>query len=213
LTAKDNGLGALYELADQANSAPSLAEGARCPQCMSPMDDDAVLCMDCGYDTRTGKALSTASVAEPAKKSAAFKKGKPVDYMAPQGSFIAGLMMSAIFALAASIVWIAFAWFTGFTLSYIALLIGGAAGLGMRIGHKGFSHTGGYAAAGLTLLSILLAKLAVIELLLNRQGFGRSIFDLNSAKLGYYFFNPIGLVIMAVGMAAAFRTANGSMKD
>ena len=43
--------------------------------------------------------------------------------MAPQGSFVAGLAMSAAFALAASLVWIAIAWVTGFTIGYIAILI------------------------------------------------------------------------------------------
>ena len=65
----------------------------------------------------------------------------------------------------------------------------------------------------MTLVAIIVAKIVVIELLLSRQGFGRSIFDLNPAKLGYYFLSPIGLIIIAVGMGAAFRTANGSMSD
>ena len=38
-----------------------------------------------------------------------------------------------------------------------------------------------------------------------------SIFDLNAATLAYYFFNPMSLIIIAIGMAAAFRTANGSV--
>ena len=81
----------------------------------------------------------------------------------------------------------------------------------MKIGQKGFSSLGGSAAAGMTLVAILLAKLAVIEMLLSRQGLNRSIFDLNGAKLGYYFCSPIGLIIIAVGMGAAYRTANGSV--
>jgi hypothetical protein len=32
-----------------------------------------------------------------------------------------------------------------------------------------------------------------------------------AAALGYYFFNPAGLIIMAVGMAAGYRTANGGV--
>jgi hypothetical protein len=41
----------------------------------------------------------------------------------------------------------------------------------------------------------------------------RTIDTISSAKLGYYFFSPIGLIIILVGMAAAFRTANGSIRD
>ena len=119
--------------------------------------------------------------------------------------------MSAIFAVAASIVWIVIAWFTGYAIGYVAILIGGAAGAGMQLGQKGHSTNGGSSRCGITLLAILLAKFAVIEMLLTHQGFNRSIFDLNGAKLGYYFFSPIGLIIIAVGMGAAYRAGNGSV--
>ncbi len=142
------------------------------------------------------------------------KAGKqPIDLMAPQGSFMAGLALSAAFALAASVVWFLIAWTTGFTVGYIAILIGGAAGAGMKIGQKGFSSTGGTAAAALTLAAIMCAKFAVIEVILMRAGSHKSIFDLSGPALGYYFFSPIGLIIIVIGMGAAFRTANGSISD
>ena len=53
----------------------------------------------------------------------------------------------------------------------------------------------------------------MLEMVLARMHPPRTIDTLSSAKLGYYFFSPIGLIIIAVGMAAAFRTANGSIRD
>ena len=76
----------------------------------------------------------------------------------------------------------------------------------MRVGHKGFSTVGGMIASAMTLAAILAAKVVVIELVLARQGLGRSIFDLDSTKLGFYFLSPIGLIIIAIGMGAAYRT-------
>jgi ribosomal protein S27AE len=212
---EDDGLDAMYELAAQENSAAPLADSARCPQCQSVMADGALLCTNCGYNVRTGKAMAGAPIPKPAKPlsyAAAAATKKPVDHMAPQGIFIAGLAMSAAFALAASLVWIAVAWLSGLAIGYIGILIGIAGGLGMRIGHKGFSTAGGYAAAAITLLAILAAKLAVLELVMAQKHPNASIFAADPAKLGYYFFSPIGLIIIVIAMAAAFRTANGGVK-
>jgi predicted RNA-binding Zn-ribbon protein involved in translation (DUF1610 family) len=210
----DNFLNALNDLAEQEGTAPQPAtQTTRCPKCKSAMADGAVLCTNCGFDTRSGKVLSYQS-AKPAAKAG---KRKPVDRMAPQGSFMAGLAMSAAFALAASVLWFVVAWLTGFAIGYVAIVIGLAAGVGMQIGQKGYSSAGGYTASGMTLGAILLAKLAVVELIIlpiiQRHNPHASISTLNSAALGYYFFSPIGLIIMAVGMAAAFRTANGSVRS
>jgi hypothetical protein len=212
-----NSLDALDELARQAEAAPALPDVARCNQCAMPMPQGGVLCIHCGYDTRTGKKLAVAVAAAPAKPAAftaGGRKGKPtIDRMAPNGSFAAGMVVSLLFAVGASVVWIALAYATGITIGYVAILIGGAAGVGMQIGHKGYSRAGGYGAAALTFVAILLAKLIVLEMLLSRAGSHRSIADLDPAKLGYYLFGPIGLIIIVIGMAAAFRTANGSITD
>ncbi len=212
--AHDDNLGAMYDLAEQASSTSAPA-AVRCPQCKSPMDDGAVLCTNCGYDTRSRKPVSSASIAtalKPPPDVAPGKKAKPIDRMAPQGSFIAGLAMSAAFALASSVLWFVVAWLTGYGISYIAILIGCAAGVGMRIGHKGFSATGGFAAAAMTFAAILAAKLAVLEVFATQRNPHFSIFNANPALLANYFFRPISLIIMVIGMFAAFRTANGSIK-
>jgi hypothetical protein len=179
------------------------------------MGGSAVLCINCGYDSRTGRKVAVASLAESAKASpsSSGRKGanKPLDYMAPSGSFVAGLGMSALFALGASVLWFVVAWATGFAIGYIAILIGGAAGVGMQMGQKGYSRSGGIAAAGMTLGAIFVAKLAVIEAILARSNLNVSVFNLNGAVLAGYFFNPLSLIIIAIGMAAAFRTANGSV--
>jgi hypothetical protein len=207
----------LDELARQAEVATALPDVARCSQCAMPMPEGAVLCTNCGYDTRTGRKLTVAAAATPAKREAfpsVGRKAKPVvDGMAPQGSFAAGLVMSLAFAMAASVVWIGLAYATGYIIGYVAILIGGAAGVGMQLGHKGYSRVGGYGAAALTFVAIILAKFIVLEMLISRAGSHRSIANIDPAKLGFYFFSPISLIIMVIGMAAAFTTANGSVRE
>ena len=39
--------------------APAAAPANACPNCASPMPQGAVLCINCGYDTRTGKKFTT----------------------------------------------------------------------------------------------------------------------------------------------------------
>src|SRR5262245_11096642 len=68
--AEDDSLGALYDLAEQADAAakPSAADrddSARCPGCMSAMPPGAVLCTNCGFDTRSGKKIVTKKAAPP----------------------------------------------------------------------------------------------------------------------------------------------------
>lgn len=211
-------LDALEELARQEEAATPIQDTPRCSQCMSPMANGAVICTNCGFDVRTGKKLAVATAAAPPTRPALANKiaGKSkagVDRMAPQGSFVAGLVVSLVFAVLASSVWIGLAYATGYSIGYVAILIGGAAGVGMQLGHKGYSRAGGIAAAALTLVAILLAKLIVLELILARAHPARTLASIDSAKLGWYFFSPIGLIIMLIGMGAAFRTANGSVRD
>lgn len=214
---EDDGLDALYDLADQARSAPAVAEAPRCPQCQSAMQDGAVVCTNCEYDSRAGKPLAAAAPRAPMSRAASAaavvpKSKQPIDRMAPQGHYLAGVVVCAVFALAASLVWIAVAWLTGIAIGYIALLIGVAAGAGMRIGHKGFSVAGGYTAAAMTLAAILIAKVVVLVLLVHRNHPDVTISNIDFSKYGFYFFSPIGVIIMLVGIGAAFRTANGGMK-
>jgi hypothetical protein len=211
---EEDDLGAMYELAQQANVAETNANIVVCPQCRAVMDDQAVLCTNCGYDTRTGKSLAVDSAPVPvngkASAKAGKKAGKPMDYMAADGSIVMGIVLSAVFALLASLVWIGVAWATGFAIGYIAILIGGAAGVGMQIGHKGYSKAGGVIAAFMTLGAIIVAKVVVLELILARNN--ESISNINGSRLGLYFFSPIGLIIIAVGVSFAFKTANGGSK-
>jgi hypothetical protein len=215
----DDPFAAIAEAAAREETYQPHADTPRCPQCQSAMGDGAVLCINCGYDSRTGKRAAAATVvkAPPAAAAAATalkrtKDGK-IDYMAPTGSLMAGTILSAVLALAASAIWIGVAYATGYAIGYIAILIGVAAGIGMQAGHKGTSTLGGYVAGTMTLGAIFFAKIVVIYLVLQKMGIHRSMWDLNGAVLGLYFFNPMGLIIIAIGVGAAFRTASGTSGD
>lgn len=221
----DDPFAAIAEAAMREEQATPLESNAvHCPGCQRAMPDGAVLCVNCGYDSRTGKRAAATKViaAAPAPSvPSAFgaaparggRKGKQIDYMAPTGSLLMGTIFSAVLALAASAIWVGVAYATGYAIGYIAILIGVAAGIGMQAGHKGTSELGGYVAGGMTLGAILTAKMVVLQIVMAKIGFHGSVWDLNSAKVGMYFFSPMGLIIMCVGIAAAYRTASGTSRD
>src|SRR5688572_29749903 len=100
----DNSLDALYDLAQESEQHAAQQQLApRCPGCMREMANGAVVCTNCGYDTRKGKAVAAPVVEgtrfNPAAAAAlekSNKRGKPVeDKMAPQGPFWKGLLFSA----------------------------------------------------------------------------------------------------------------------
>jgi hypothetical protein len=49
----------------------------------------------------------------------------------------------------------------------------------------------------------------VAEIILARVAPGVSLFDLPSDKLAEYFFSPMGLAMIAIGVLAAFKTGSG----
>ena len=171
----DGGLAGLYALADQeaagADDAVDVADSTRCPNCRGFLAPEAVLCTSCGYDRRKGKVLSTTAVADKPKRGL-FGLGKPkkedpnqkkpVDKMAPQGSFAVGIGVSAALAAVAGGAWYGVAYATGLDLYFLVALVGAAAGLGMQIGQKGYSTLGGFAAVGIALVAILAARAAVV---------------------------------------------------
>jgi len=131
------------------------------------MGDGAVLCVKCGYDTRTGKKLTTEAVAKSGKAKPVVPGKKPVeDRMAAPG--IADRRRRALHLVRArrgrNLVRGRQATGLGFPSS--AVSPAPRCGAGMHIGQKGTSDIGGIIAAAITFGSILAAKLAVVYLVL-----------------------------------------------
>jgi len=164
---EDDALGALYDLADAEKDAAhsnQVDDSPRCPKCAASMSPDAVLCVNCGYDLRTkSKVAAKPVVTKPVVNLDAAKSSKkPKDKMAPEGKFIVGLAASFGLALVGGLIWFLVTWLSGWDIYLVCMIIGVFAGLGMQIGQKGFSTAGGWAAAGVTLLVLLMARLAVV---------------------------------------------------
>jgi len=167
--------GALYELAanEAQHAATAEATESRCPNCARLMADGGILCTNCGYNTKTGKTIEVVKDEPPKPKKSLFGKPKtddaasavkkgPKDKMAPTGNFLVGIAVSSALAIAASLVWFIVAYYTDRDFYLLELLVGIAAGLGMQIGHKGFSKLGGAVAVGVTFLVLIGVRIAVV---------------------------------------------------
>lgn len=156
-----NGLGdsgsLLDELADQAGSAPSTeqaprqATDSRCPKCNAAMPATAVLCVSCGYDSRSGKTHKRASLAAAALSKLA----------AASGTFFLGCFLSGVGALVGALIWVGIAIGVGYELGWIAWGIGVLAGFGMLKGYGEANTRCGVVAAGMAFAGVVAAKIMI----------------------------------------------------
>ena len=142
-----------------APKAPKVA-GATCPACGAALGGGAVLCVACGYDTRTRTKLQThhvdplASPAKPAKRRAK---------LGAAASLLRGTLFSFIAAIIGAAIWTAIAAATGKEFSLVAWGLGGLVGLGMALGHDDEDGTfAGIIAAFMSLVGIVAAKVFII---------------------------------------------------
>jgi hypothetical protein len=212
--ASEDPFNALYDLADDELAAAPVVEAPRCPQCRTAMGDGAVLCVKCGYDTRTGKKLTTEAVTKSGKARPVVPGKKPVeDRMAAQGSFPVGVVVCIAGGLAVAVVWFGIAKATGLGLPLIGCATGIACGVGMHLGQKGTSDIGGIVAAAVTFLCIVATKVAIVYAILyplaqtfdDEQTF-RLVLTASMIRLST-------IVSLVVGVGIAWRTASGSMSS
>jgi hypothetical protein len=139
---------------------PPKAANATCPACGATLAAGAVLCVACGYDTRTRSKRQTEHVdlaASPAKKAKRRSK------LGSAASLLRGTVFSFLGAMLGALIWALFTYFTMWELGYIAWGLGGLAGLGMALGHEDEDGTiAGIIAAVMSLVGIVAAKILII---------------------------------------------------
>jgi hypothetical protein len=141
--------------------APARASGGNlCPSCGKPLDRKAVLCISCGYDTRTGEKRETQHVIESAadaKQSAKKSKASAI------GSMMLGTLFSFIGAMIGALIWAVIVYLTHYELSYVAIGLGALCGFGMNMGYDPDDGTfAGIISAFMSLVGIIAAKVMTV---------------------------------------------------
>jgi predicted Zn finger-like uncharacterized protein len=135
-----------------------LPRAATCPACGTALPSGSVLCVTCGYDTRTGAQHETVHELEPV---AGGKKKK--SKLGKAGSLLRGTLFSFLAAVLGAIIWAVLAYFTHREFGIVAWAFGGLVGFGMALGHEDDDGTfAGIIAAFMSLFGILAAKILII---------------------------------------------------
>lgn len=136
-----------------------------CPSCSAGLAAEAVLCVQCGYDTRLGRVREGPQIDRPPPKP---KRAKPKPVKpasrasSATGSYVLGVVLSGAGALLGAILWTVIALVSGYEIGWIAWGLGFAAGVGMLMGYRDGDDTiSGLTAAGMALVGILAAKVFI----------------------------------------------------
>lgn len=124
--------------------------GGPCLGCGGVMATGAVVCTQCGFDTRKGKASKTQ--VGPGKAEMATKAA---------GRFALGVTFCSVGALIGGGIWFAVGWYMDLEIGYVAWGIGALCGFGMLLGNGQPNRFGGLIAAGIAALAITAAKAAI----------------------------------------------------
>lgn len=157
----DDDLGGMDDLLDDIGvEEEAFGESAMaCPGCGQRMADGTVVCMGCGYNTQSGKAMSTKSKSSGGSKIG----GAAMGGAAAAGGLAAGPTLAFIGALIGGVIgavaWGAIAYFTGFEIGWIAIGIGVLVGIGAQAG-GGSQTTGGGMIVGVMAAIVAAASIA-----------------------------------------------------
>ncbi len=157
----------------QSMSKPAAQPSRSCPGCGADMPAQAVLCVHCGFDTRSGRKLDLGTVDGSPDFGAPMGKKKRRKRETPQKwAFLYGCAASLGFALVGALMWWLAFYVTGFEFGIIAWALGGMAGGGMAMAYGHEEMLGGLAAAAMAFLGIWAANAMMLgTVMLNPEQF------------------------------------------
>jgi hypothetical protein len=113
------------------------------------MTADSKICVACGYDVETGRALKGART----QPAAAVKVAKFA------GRISIGVALSGVGALVGAGIWFGIAAASDYEIGYVAWAVGLLAGIGMKLGYQREDALAGLVAAGMACVGIFAAKI------------------------------------------------------
>ena len=208
-----------------ANVTGSASTGKNCSACGNTLATGAVICVACGFDTRSGKKHVTKKVLE------ADQPESKVKHAAKQSASLArGALFSAIGAALGAAVWVAVAIGLEVQIGWIAWGLGFAAGAGMAIGHEDDDGTtAGIIAGGISILGILGAKFYLFKHFTSYFASNNEMFETMGEQgvalqqaltqaLGENLsfsdmFGPIDGLFILLAVGSAYKIGSGQITD
>tara|TARA_R110000737_G_scaffold2923_16_gene9898 strand:+ start:160360 stop:161457 length:1098 start_codon:yes stop_codon:yes gene_type:complete len=149
----------LDDLPSPSDQQPTSGIRAACPGCGSSINSDAMICVNCGCNTKTGRGIKTAKVKTKSKSNGpnlAAKAGSLAiaPFLPVVGAVIGGAIGAAV--------WAAIVHFTGFEIGYVAAGVGAVTGVGAAIGAGSTGNTwSGFVAVVVAIVAIISGKAIV----------------------------------------------------
>lgn len=208
-----------------AKVADSESTGKNCSACGNTLATGAVICVACGFDTRTGKKHLTRKILEEGETDSKAKQ------VAKQSASLArGALFSAIGAAIGAAVWVGVAIALELEIGWIAWGLGFAAGAGMAIGHEDDDGTtAGIIAGGISILGILGAKFYLFKHFTSFFGANSEAFEamgeqgvalqraltqaLGESLSFSDMFGPIDGLFILLAVASAYKIGSGQIMD
>jgi hypothetical protein len=210
-----------FPVSAQPSRLESTSGGSSCPKCGERLGANAVVCVKCGYNKKTGKKMTTSH--ESFSSSTAQKKGSA-------STLMKGTLFSFIGAMIGAGVWLAIVVFTGYEIGYVAWGLGAAAGVGMAAGHEDDDGTkAGIIASCMAIVGIFAAKLFAYEHIKNNiaeyafegdelEGvdpaqmaeFGQQLGELFAQEVTFLsMFGPIDALFILLAVGTAYKLGSG----
>ena len=156
----------LDDLPTSQDTDPSAGIRAACPGCGASISSDAIVCMSCGCNTKTGRGSKTKVAklhANNAGPNLATKAGSLAitPFLPILGAVLGGAIGAAI--------WAAVVYITGFEIGYVAIGVGAITGIGASVATGGNGNTwSGFVAVVVALFAILTGKAIVNSIYLDQ---------------------------------------------
>lgn len=194
---------------EQTSVSADPARQNTCTNCASPLSADAVVCVSCGFDTRTGKARKLAMTPEEEAANKISAKDIVKAIPIPEGSMrlMYGLIGSAVGTSLGVGLWYGILVAAQREMAYIAWILGVLAGIGMYVGYRDRTPFAGILAGAMSLVGIFAAKIfyAAHEL-------GSSVFSnlgLVIPEVGKSMANPFDILFALLAIGSAYGIASG----
>jgi hypothetical protein len=148
----------LDDLPTSEETESSAGIRAACPGCGSTITSDAIVCMNCGCNTKTGRGNKTKSLKAKSNTSGAGIAAKAGSFALAPVLPIIGASIGGVIGAA---VWAAVAYFLNFELGILAIGVGWICGLGAALFSRGGNAYAGGVAVVIALIAIIMGKLLV----------------------------------------------------
>jgi hypothetical protein len=144
-----------------------------CQGCGYPMEDDATICLHCGFNRESGRQYGTKVGRDPNKQT---KGGKALSVGASAGGMALAPFLPIIGAVIAGAVgagiWAAIAYVTEYEVGYVASIVGGMCGLGALLGTDGEGNMwSGTIAVAAAIAAIFIGKMVTLNIYMNSDSF------------------------------------------